>query len=80
MANGHAIGKTKILTSEDNSRILGVGISGSNAGELISEAMLAIEMGANIEDISLTIHPHPTLVKRLQMRLKFWPNNYRFVH
>ena len=61
MTNGHAIGKTKILTSEDNSRILGVGISGSNAGELISEAMLAIEMGANIEDISLTIHPHPTL-------------------
>tara|TARA_B100000941_G_scaffold233188_1_gene175708 strand:- start:11797 stop:13218 length:1422 start_codon:yes stop_codon:yes gene_type:complete len=61
MTNGHATGKTKILTSEDNSRILGVGISGSNAGELISEAMLAIEMGANIEDISLTIHPHPTL-------------------
>ena len=61
MTNGQAIGKTKILTSEDNSRILGVGISGNNAGELISEAMLAIEMGANIEDISLTIHPHPTL-------------------
>ena len=61
MTNGQAIGKTKILTSEDNSKILGVGISGNNAGELISEAMLAIEMGANIEDISLTIHPHPTL-------------------
>ena len=54
-------GKTKILASEDNSRILGVGIVGNNAGELISEAVLAIEMGANIEDISLTIHPHPTL-------------------
>ena len=61
MTNGQAIGKTKILTSEDNSKILGVGISGNNAGELISEAMLAIEMGANVEDISLTIHPHPTL-------------------
>ena len=53
-------GKTKILASEDNSKILGVGIVGNNAGELISEAVLAMEMGANIEDISLTIHPHPT--------------------
>ena len=71
MTNGHAIGKTKILTSEDNSRILGVGISGSNAGELISEAMLAIEMGANVEDISLTIHLILHSVKRLQMHQKF---------
>ena len=54
-------GKTKILSSEDNTKILGVGIVGTNAGELISEAVLAIEMGASIEDISLTIHPHPTL-------------------
>ena len=61
MTTGSTIGKTKILTSKDNSKILGVGICGVNAGELISEAMLAIEMGANIEDIGLTIHPHPTL-------------------
>ena len=61
MTTGSTSGKTKILTSKDNSLILGVGICGTNAGELISEAMLAIEMGANIEDISLTIHPHPTL-------------------
>jgi Pyruvate/2-oxoglutarate dehydrogenase complex, dihydrolipoamide dehydrogenase (E3) component, and related enzymes len=61
MTTGSTSGKTKILTSKDNSSILGVGICGTNAGELISEAMLAIEMGANIEDISLTIHPHPTL-------------------
>ena len=61
MTTGDTSGKTKILTSEDNSQILGIGICGSSAGELIAEAMLAIEMGANIEDISLTIHPHPTL-------------------
>ena len=61
MTTGSTIGKTKVLTSKDNSKILGVGICGVNAGELISEAMLAIEMGANIEDIGLTIHPHPTL-------------------
>ena len=54
-------GKTKILTSENNSQILGVGIVGTNAGELISEAVLAMEMGATVEDISLTVHPHPTL-------------------
>ena len=61
MTTASTIGKTKVLTSKDNSKILGVGICGVNAGELISEAMLAIEMGANIEDIGLTIHPHPTL-------------------
>ena len=61
MTTGSTIGKTKILTSKKDLSILGVGISGSNAGELISEAMLAIEKGANAEDISLTIHPHPTL-------------------
>ena len=61
MTTGTTIGKTKILSSEDNSEILGVGIVGHNAGELISEATLAMEMGANIEDIGLTIHPHPTL-------------------
>ena len=61
MTTGDTSGKTKILTSKNNSKILGIGICGSNAGELIAEAMLAIEMGANPEDISLTIHPHPTL-------------------
>ena len=54
-------GKTKILSSKDNSKILGIGIVGRNAGELINEATLAMEMGSCIEDISLTIHAHPTL-------------------
>ena len=41
--------------------MLGAGIVGVNAGDLISEAVLALEMGANAEDIALTVHPHPTL-------------------
>ena len=54
-------GKTKILTNLEKTQILGVGIVGDNAGDLISEAMLALEMNANPEDIGMTIHPHPTL-------------------
>ena len=42
-------------------KILGAGIAGENAGELISESVLGLEMGANIEDVALTVHPHPTL-------------------
>jgi dihydrolipoamide dehydrogenase len=54
-------GLTKVLFDKENMRILGAGIVGPNAGELIAEAVLALEMGADAEDISLTIHPHPTL-------------------
>jgi len=54
-------GVTKIIIDPDTERILGVGICGSGAGELIAEAVLAIEMGANVTDLKLTIHPHPTL-------------------
>ena len=61
LTNNSSEGKTKVLSSKDNSKILGVGIVGHNAGEIISEATLAIEMGASLEDIALTIHPHPTL-------------------
>ena len=53
--------KTKILFDKDTKRTIGVGIVGPNAGDLISEGALAIEMGADAEDISLTVHPHPTL-------------------
>lgn len=66
-ANGKAMtinateGKTKILTNLDKTQILGIGIVGDNAGDLISEAMLALEMNAIPEDIGMTIHPHPTL-------------------
>ena len=58
-------GKTKILSSKDNSKLLGIGIVGTNAGDLISEAVLAMETGATVKDIASTIHPHPTLSETL---------------
>lgn len=54
-------GMTKVLFDKESKRIIGAGIVGPNAGELIAEAVLALEMGADAEDIGLTIHPHPTL-------------------
>jgi len=58
-------GVTKMLIDPETDRILGVGICGAGAGELISEATLAMEMGATAEDIALTVHPHPTLSETL---------------
>src|SRR6266481_831914 len=58
-------GATKLLLDPHTRRILGAGIVGTNAGELIAEAVLALEMGADMEDIGLTIHPHPTLSETL---------------
>ena len=66
-ASGRALGidrdegVTKVLFDKESKRILGAGIVGPNAGDLIAEAVLALEMGADAEDIGLTIHPHPTL-------------------
>ena len=54
-------GMTKLIVDPKSERVLGVGIVGVGAGELISEGVLAIEMGALAKDIALTIHPHPTL-------------------
>ncbi len=54
-------GTTKVLFDSESGRIIGAGICGLNAGELIHEAVLALEMGADYEDISKTIHAHPTL-------------------
>ncbi len=58
---GREEGSTKVLLDPTSRRILGASIVGTNAGELIAEAVLALEMGADMEDIGLTIHPHPTL-------------------
>ncbi len=58
-------GATKVLLDPKTRRILGMGIVGVNAGELIAEGVLALEMGADMEDIGLTIHPHPTLSETL---------------
>ena len=70
-ASGRAItvdrvdGLTKLVVEPKTGRILGVGIVGAGCGELIAEAVLAIEMGATAEDLRLTIHPHPTLSETL---------------
>ena len=58
---GRNEGRTKVLYDPDSRRVLGVGIVGTNAGELIGEAVLAIEMGADLADLGLMIHAHPTL-------------------
>jgi dihydrolipoamide dehydrogenase len=58
---GRPEGSTKLLVDPETRRVLGGGITGPGAGELIAEVALAIEMGAVAEDIALTIHPHPTL-------------------
>ena len=58
-------GLTKMLIDPESDRVLGVGIVGAGAGELISEAVLALEMGATAEDIALSVHPHPTLSETL---------------
>jgi dihydrolipoamide dehydrogenase len=58
---GRDEGQTKTLWDEETNRLLGCGIVGPNAGDLIAEAALAIEMGSEAEDVGLTIHPHPTL-------------------
>ena len=64
---GREEGMTKLLLEPDTKRILGAGIVGVNAGELIGETVLALEMGADMEDIGLTIHPHPTLNETIGM-------------
>ena len=58
---GRNEGITKVLFDKNTHKIIGTGMVGTNAGELIAEAVLALEMGADIEDIALTVHPHPTL-------------------
>jgi dihydrolipoamide dehydrogenase len=60
---GRTDGLTKILTEPETDRVLGVGIVGSGAGELIAEGILAVEMAASARDLALTIHPHPTLTE-----------------
>jgi dihydrolipoamide dehydrogenase len=61
LAMGRDDGLTKLLYDPQTKRILGAGMVGTNAGELVAETVLALEMGADMEDIGLTIHPHPTL-------------------
>lgn len=71
ISNNRTEGFTKVLFDEQN-RIIGGGIVGPNAGELISEISLAIEMGCDAEDLSLTIHPHPTLSESVMMAVEMF--------
>jgi dihydrolipoamide dehydrogenase len=67
IGNARTEGKTKLLFDPKTHRVLGGGIVGTNAGDLIAEVGLAIEMGADATDIGLTIHPHPTLSETVAM-------------
>ncbi len=67
IANGRDEGFTKILVDEETHRVIGGGIVGTHAGDLIGELALAIEMGCDPEDIGKTIHPHPTLGESIGM-------------
>lgn len=67
IGNDRTEGKTKLLFDPNTHRVLGGGIVGPSAGDLIAEVALAIEMGADASDIGLTIHPHPTLSETVAM-------------
>ena len=58
-------GFTKVISDPDTGHILGVGIVGEHAGDLISEAAVAIQTGLTVDDLAETIHPHPTLSETL---------------
>lgn len=64
---GRSEGLTKLIIDETTHRVIGAGIVGTNAGELIAEVALAIEMGCEVEDLALTIHPHPTLSETIAL-------------
>nr|WP_231908050.1 dihydrolipoyl dehydrogenase [Cupriavidus malaysiensis] len=72
IANGRDEGFTKLLFDEETHRIIGGGIVGTHAGDLISEICLAVEMGADAVDIGRTIHPHPTLGESVGMAAEIY--------
>jgi dihydrolipoamide dehydrogenase len=65
LSTGREDGMTKLLVEKESRRVIGAAIVGVNAGELIAEAVLALEMGADTHDIGLSVHPHPTLSETL---------------
>jgi dihydrolipoamide dehydrogenase len=67
IGNGRTEGLTKLILDAETHRVIGAGIVGTNAGDLIGEVALAIEMGCDVGDIGHTIHPHPTLIETVAM-------------
>ena len=72
IANGRDEGFTKLIFDAESHRILGAGIVGTGAGDLISELALAVEMGSDAVDIGKTIHPHPTLGESVGMAAELY--------
>ncbi|CAM2144876.1 dihydrolipoamide dehydrogenase [Pararobbsia alpina] len=72
IANGRDEGFTKLIFDKETHRVIGGGIVGLNAGDLISEVCLAVEMGADATDIGKTIHPHPTLGESIGMAAELY--------
>jgi len=72
IANGRDEGFTKLIFDDETHRIIGGGIVGTHAGDLIGEVCLAVEMGADAVDIGKTIHPHPTLGESMGMAAEIW--------
>ncbi len=72
IANGREEGFTKLIFSEETHRVIGGGIVGAGAGDLISEIALAVEMGADAVDIGRTIHPHPTVSESIGMAAELY--------
>lgn len=65
MTFDHPEGLTKLIVDPETERLLGVGIVGYGAGELIAEAVVALEMGATVRDLAESVHPHPTVSETL---------------
>ena len=72
LGNARTEGMTKMIFDPKTNKVLGVGILGTNAGELISEVSLAIEMGCEAEDLALTVHPHPTLSETVALATEMY--------
>ena len=72
LALGRSEGLTKLIIDPTDGRVIGAGIVGPGAGDLIAEVALSIEMGCEAEDLSLTIHPHPTVSETVAMAAEMW--------
>ena len=77
---GRSDGLTKLVVDTDSERILGAGIVGPGAGELIAEAVVAIEMAATVTDLGLCIHPHPTLSETLKEAAEIFHGTATHIH